>query len=182
MLGVMPDLTLYRLLLSQVSEKPDLTWVQKPQPCPEYWPLVLLKINLHRGKIQSFVVSDGTHQLPCQCDLADTYNKILTLEAGAIIHLVGATPRFSSAEKRYTLWADSILTLKEYDQKLSKEKAKTEKRRAKLQAVMQREGYLPGDEPDTEDLTTGESPEEEASTGSLEGLSPTEPVAAQPSE
>lgn len=136
------DFTLYRLVIAQLAEAPDLQVIQQPHPCPEDWPLVLSRVERFRGQIQRFFVSDGETEVACTSTMIDVYDKITGLDLGAIIHLKGALPRFHEPDKRYQLEVDQVLTLKEYDEELKAEKAREAKRRAKLKAMMEEEGYF----------------------------------------
>ena len=147
-------LTLYQLLTAHLPELPNLSIIQTPSPCPEPWPLMLTEVRMARRQAVGFVVSDGKTQVLCKASVPEVYDKILSLDAGAIIHLRGALPVFMESEKAYGLEIEAVLTLKEFDDELKRRNAKEERRKARMQDQLRREGYLAdpeeaeADEPD----------------------------------
>jgi uncharacterized protein YlzI (FlbEa/FlbD family) len=81
------DLSLYRLLIQQVSPPPDLSLVKQGQLLPEEWPVVLEKIITFRKKVQSFTVTDGKISVVCTSDVPDLYDRVAATEIGTIINL-----------------------------------------------------------------------------------------------
>jgi hypothetical protein len=142
----MEPLGLYRLLISQLDEAPDLTHVQKPAPCPEGWPLFLMGVQYERNRASGFWVADAEgRKCMCVASVNDVYDKIAVLGAGAIIHLKGAHPKFNAAQNAYVLDVATVLTLKEYDADLQRETRRRQKREARLQAEMALEGLVTQD-------------------------------------
>lgn len=112
------DFTLYRLLVQQLSSRPELSLVKQGQPLPEEWPVVLDKIVTYRKQILHFTVTDGKTSLICQSDMPDLYDRIATIELGTIIHLLGARPVFSQQHHGYVANIEDFVTLKQYDEHL----------------------------------------------------------------
>jgi hypothetical protein len=156
---MMNTASLYQFLLEQLPEKPNLTLVQTPSPCPEPWPLLLKELRMARRQVIGFVVSDGTTQVVCKASVPEVYDKVLALDVGSIIHLRGALPVFMESEKAYGLEIESILTLKEFDDELQRLKAKEDRRKAKMQAQLRRDGYLEDVQADTPPPTASTQPE-----------------------
>ena len=144
-------LPLYQLLTAHLPEQPNLSSIQTPSPCPEPWPLMLTEVRMARRQAIGFVVSDGKTQVLCKASVPEVYDKILSLDAGAIIHLRGALPVFMESEKAYGLEIEAVLTLKEFDDELKRRNAKEERRKARMQDQLRKEGYLdvPDEEPET---------------------------------
>ena len=138
----MTTLPLYQLLTAHLPELPNLSIIQTPSPCPEPWPLMLTEVRMARRQAVGFVVSDGKTQVLCKASVPEVYDKILSLDAGAIIHLRGALPVFMESEKAYGLEIEAVLTLKEFDDELKRRNAKEERRKARMQDQLRREGYL----------------------------------------
>jgi hypothetical protein len=132
------DFTLYNLLLSQLSERPDLRIVQNRQPVPEAWPLVLHSFQTFRKQIQAFTVSDGRHTATIVSRLTDVYDRVATMEVGTIIHLIGSEALFDNDRNCYVLDVQDVLTLKSYDERLKEIRQAEEERLARLEA----EGYF----------------------------------------
>jgi hypothetical protein len=143
-------LPLYQLLTDHLPEIPNLQIIQTPSPCPEPWPLLLIEVRMARRQAIGFVVSDGKTQVLCKASVPEVYDKILLLDAGAIIHLRGALPVFMESEKAYGLEIEAVLTLKEFDDELKHRNAKAERRKARMQDQLRREGYL-ADPEETDD-------------------------------
>jgi len=140
-------LPLYQLLVAQLPEAPDLTIIQTPSPCPEPWPLLLKEVITSRRQVTGFIVSDGKTQVLCKASVPEVYDKVVALKtAGVIIHLRGALPVFMESEKAYGLEIEDILTLKEFDEALQRKQAKEERRKARLQDQLRKEGYLAEEE------------------------------------
>ena len=140
-------LPLYQLLVAQLPEAPDLTIIQTPSPCPEPWPLLLKDVITSRRQVTGFIVSDGKTQVLCKASVPEVYDKVVALKtAGVIIHLRGALPVFMESEKAYGLEIEDILTLKEFDEALQRKQAKEERRKARLQDQLRKEGYLAAEE------------------------------------
>jgi hypothetical protein len=112
------DFTLYRLLVQQLSSRPDLSLVKQGQPMPEEWPIVLDKIATYRKQILHFTVNDGKTSIICISDMPDLYERIATIELGTIIHLLGARPVFSPQHQGYVVNVEDFVTLKQYDEHL----------------------------------------------------------------
>jgi hypothetical protein len=141
-------LPLYQLLVAQLPEVPDLTIIQTPSPCPEPWPLLLKEVITSRRQVTGFTVSDGKTQVLCKASVPEVYDKVVALKtAGVIIHLRGALPVFMESEKAYGLEIEDILTLKEFDEALQRKQAKEERRKARLQDQLRKEGYLAEEDP-----------------------------------
>lgn len=140
-------LPLYQLLVAQLPEAPDLTIIQTPSPCPEPWPLLLKEVITSRRQVTGFIVSDGKTQVLCKASVPEVYDKVVALKtAGVIIHLRGALPVFMESEKAYGLEIEDILTLKEFDEALQRKQAREERRKARLQDQLRKEGYLAEEE------------------------------------
>lgn len=112
------DLSLYRLLIQQVSPPPDLSLVKQGQLLPEEWPVVLEKIITFRKKVQSFTITDGKTSVTCTSDVPDLYDRITATELGTIIHLLGARTVFNQTHRVYQLQIEDFATLKQYDEHL----------------------------------------------------------------
>jgi hypothetical protein len=141
----MNALPLYQLLTAHLPEMPNLSIVQTPSPCPEPWPLILKEVRMARRQTTGFVVFDGKTEVLCKASVPEVYDKILSLDAGAIIHLRGALPVFMESEKAYGLEIETVLTLKEFDDELQRRHAKEARRKAKMQDQLRKEGYLEAD-------------------------------------
>lgn len=162
----MDSLQLYQLVVQQLSDMPDLRVIAQPAPCPEAWPLLLTRVETFRGQVQRFYVGDGQREVCCQASFTEVYNKVVALEPGAIIHLVGAQPWFMEEQKGYGLRVEDLLTLREYDALIQKQQRAKQKRQQKVLQAMAEEGYLP---PVTEPVTTGAA----ASSSAASSSSPT---------
>jgi hypothetical protein len=112
------DLTLYRLLVQQLSPQPDLSLIKQGELLPEVWPVVLDKIITYRKKIQYVTVTDGKTSIQCHSDVPDLYDRIATYELGTIIHLLGARTVFQPAQRGYIVLMEDFMTLKQYDEHL----------------------------------------------------------------
>lgn len=110
------DLSLYRLLISQLSLPPDLALVRQGQLLPEEWPVVLERINSYRKQIQSFTVTDGKTTVTVTSDVPDLYERIARTEIGTIIHLLGARTVFNQQTRGYVVAIEDFATLKQYDE------------------------------------------------------------------
>jgi hypothetical protein len=148
----MNALPLYQLLTAHLPETPNLTIVQTPSPCPEPWPLILKEVRMARRQAIGFVVFDGKTQVLCKASVPEVYDKILSLDAGAIIHLRGALPVFMESEKAYGLEIETVLTLKEFDDELKRRNAKEERRKARMQDQLRKEGYLKDPDEEEEEM------------------------------
>ena len=114
------DLSLYRILIQNLSPPPDLSRVKQGQLLPEEWPVVLERIVSYRKKVQSFTITDGHTSVTCMSDVPDLYDRIASTELGTIIHLLGARTVFSQASRSYSLQIEDYVTLKQYDDHLRK--------------------------------------------------------------
>jgi hypothetical protein len=110
------DLSLYRLLISQLSPQPDLSIVKQGQLLPEEWPVVLERINSYRKQVQSFTVTDGKTSVTITSEVPDLYDRIAGTEIGTIIHLLGAKTVFHQSHRGYILHIEDFVTLKQYDE------------------------------------------------------------------
>lgn len=133
-----PPLQLYRLVISHLSDAPDLAIVQDRQPVPEEWPLILRETVTQRGQFQYFVVTDGVRDVQCVTHVPDLQRKVMGLEAGAIIHLIGAEIRFDDTCRAYILDVQDTCTLKEFDTRLKQR----QREQAERLAWMKAQGYL----------------------------------------
>ncbi|MBK8189554.1 MAG: hypothetical protein IPK79_03805 [Vampirovibrionales bacterium] len=131
-------LQLYRLVISHLSDEPDVAIVQSRQPVPEEWPLILQETATLRGQFQHFLVSDGKRAVQCVTAVPDLQRKVMNMEAGAIIHLIGAEVRFDDATRTYILDVQDTCTLKEFDTRLKQR----EREQAERLAWMKAQGYL----------------------------------------
>jgi hypothetical protein len=112
------DLTLYHLITHQLTDPPDLSIIDQKHPVPENWPVVLEGLQTFRKKILGFTVTDGKRSVYCISNLPEVYDRVASLEAGIVIHLIGAETIYDDARKSYILDIQSVLTLKEYDDHL----------------------------------------------------------------
>lgn len=127
------ELTLYRIITQQLPSEPDLAFVkQQGQLLPEEWPVLLEKIMSYRKQVQSFVVSDGKTSLTCTSDVPDLYDRIAATEIGTIIHLLGAKSVYNQSQRQYTVRIEDFMTLKQYDEYLSRIREAEAKRLADL--------------------------------------------------
>jgi hypothetical protein len=127
------ELTLYRIIAQQLSPEPDLANVkQQGQLLPEEWPVLLEKITSYRKQVQSFVVSDGKTSLTCLSDVPDLYDRIAATEIGAIIHLLGAKTVYNQSQRQYVVRIEDFMTLKQYDEHLTRIREAEAKRLADL--------------------------------------------------
>lgn len=127
------NLSFYQLIISHLSEAPDLSIVQTRHPVPEQWPLVLEGMQISKKQVQSFSVTDGKTSVYCVAPVPEIYDKAAHLERGAIIHLLGSSPKFDNHRKIYILEVQSICTLKEFDDRIKQEREEEALRRAKIQ-------------------------------------------------
>lgn len=130
------DLSLYKLLIQQLSPAPDLAHIKQGQLLPEEWPVVLDKINSYRKKIQSFTVTDGKVSIICTSDVPDLYDRIAATESGTIIHLLGSRTIFSPMHRHYILQIEDFVTLKQYDEYLRQIREEEARRLADLHDEM----------------------------------------------
>jgi hypothetical protein len=128
----MSSKALYEILIQQLPERPDLSVVQKRQPIPEDWPVLLTRVQLFRKQVQQFVVTDNNVTVICRSRLPEVYDKIVSMELGTIIHLIGTEITFDSERKCYIADVQNIYTLKEYDEHLKVIRQAEEERLAKL--------------------------------------------------
>lgn len=112
------DLTLYHLITHQLTDPPDLSIIDQKHPVPENWPLVLEGLQTFRKKILGFTVTDGKRSVYCISNLPEVYERVASLEAGIVIHLIGAETIYDDTRKSYILDIQSVVTLKEYDDHL----------------------------------------------------------------
>ena len=126
------DLTLYRLLLTQISTQPDLSLVKQGQLLPEEWPVVLERITSYRKQIQSFSVTDGKTSMMITSNVPDLYERIARTELGTIIHLLGARTVFSQTHRGYTVHIEDFATLKQYDEHMRQVRESEARRLADL--------------------------------------------------
>ncbi len=150
------DFTLYNLVISQLAEKPDLSIVQNRLPVPEEWPLVVENISTYRKHLEYFQVSDGQNSAMCFTAVPELQQKIVSMEIGTILHLIGAETRFDDDRKFYVVELQDVCTLKEYDDRLKdQEKAEAERR-----AWLKSQGYLEemSYDPSASGETSGPSP------------------------
>jgi|GEM_PF-5671086 len=142
------SLALYQLITAQLPDQPDLRVVQKCEPCPEAWPLLLDNLHYERRRLTGFFVSDGNRtRVFCRCTVDELTEKLLELGEGAIIHLRGAIPRYFDAHGGYGLDVDHILKLKEYDEEMKHVAQKQAKREARTRAQLMAEGLIESDAP-----------------------------------
>jgi len=127
------ELALYRIIAQQLSPEPDLCIVkQQGQLLPEEWPVILEKITSYRKQVQSFVVSDGKPSLTCISDVPDLYDRIAATEIGTIIHLLGAKTVYNQSQRQYIVRIEDFMTLKQYDEYLTRIREAEAKRLADL--------------------------------------------------
>lgn len=126
------DLSLYRLLISQLSTPPDLALVRQGQLLPEEWPVVLERINSYRKQIQSFTVTDGKASITITSDVPDLYDRVARTEIGTIIHLLGARTVFNPQQRGYNVSIEDFATLKQYDEHMRRIREAEAKRLADL--------------------------------------------------
>jgi hypothetical protein len=139
-------LTLYQLITAQLPDQPDLSVVQKPEPCPEAWPLLLESLHYERRRLTGFFVSDAQkNRVFCRCTVEEQTEKLIDLGEGAIVHLRGAVPRYFEAHGGYGLDVDNILKLKEYDEEMKHVAQKRAKREARTRAQLMAEGVIEDD-------------------------------------
>lgn len=135
------ELSLYRIIAQQLSPEPDLDPIkQQGQLLPEEWPVILEKISTYRKQVQSFIVSDGKTSLTCTSDVPDLYDRIAATEIGTIIHLLGAKTVYNQSQRQYTVRIEDFMTLKQYDEHLTRIREAEAKRLADL-ADLNRELY-----------------------------------------
>ncbi|MEB3244412.1 MAG: hypothetical protein VKJ06_00290 [Vampirovibrionales bacterium] len=132
------DFTLYNILVSQLAEQldeqPDLTIVQHKKHVPDAWPLVLTGITSYRKQIRYFTVSDGKTSVPCYgCVPDEVYERVMHLEPGAIVHLMGAEPRYNADHNGYVLDVQDVMTLKAYENYLNDLRMRESQRMARMQ-------------------------------------------------
>ena len=127
------ELTLYRIITQQLPSEPDLAPTkQQGHLLPEEWPVLLEKITSYRKQVQSFVVSDGKTSLTCTSDVPDLYDRIAATEIGTIIHLLGAKSVYNQSQRHYSVRIEDFMTLKQYDEHLSRIREAEAKRLADL--------------------------------------------------
>ncbi len=134
---------MYAAITQHLPEAPNLAIVQQRQPLPEQWPVMLVAIHTQRGMLTSIEVGDGTHTAHCTTSIPDLAQRLTTMEAGAIVHVLGGEPRHSDAHGAYVLDIQQVCTLKEYDT-LVKNRAKEDQRRAEQQQAWLEETYGDG--------------------------------------
>ncbi len=137
---------LYAAITQHLPEQPDLAIIQQRQPLPEQWPVMLVAIHTQRGWLTSIEVSDGAHTVHCTTTIPDVAKRLMTMESGTIVHVLGGEPRHSEAHSAYVLDIQQVCTLKEYDT-LVKTRAEEDQRRAEQQQAWLEETY--GDGTDT---------------------------------
>lgn len=134
---LMPDLTLYQLLLTQLPEPPDLTCVQQRLPLPEHWPVVLKAFDMRRGAMESFTITDGKADAICLSKVPDVVSRLATMEIGTVLHILGGEIRHSDVYKTYVVDVQDICTLKEYDALLKQRERETRRKTEKHQAWLE---------------------------------------------
>lgn len=131
---------LYQTITQHLSESPDVSIIQQRQPLPEEWPLILTAIHTQRGWLTSVEMSDGEHTVHCTTTIPDLAKRLMTMELGTIVHILGGEARFSEAHKAYVVDIQQICTLKEYDT-LLKNRSEEEQRRAEQHKAWLEETY-----------------------------------------
>ncbi len=127
---------LYNILVSQLSDKPNLADIQERHPLAETWPVILKEIKTFRNQMQHFVIDDGQSQCICTTTLPDVETKVKQMELGSIIHIVGADIRFSEANKQYIADVQEVCTLKQYDDRM---KQQEEAKRQRMEWLKQQQ-------------------------------------------
>lgn len=126
------DLSLYRLLIQQISPPPDLAIVKQGELLPETWPVVLERISSYRKQVQHFNVTDGKTSVIVTSDVPDLYDRIAATEIGTIIHLLGAKTAFNQQHRGYIVQIEDFATLKQYDEHLREVQEAEARRQAEL--------------------------------------------------
>jgi len=122
-------LALYQAVITHLPEPPNVAVVQERHPLPESWPVILSAVNTGRGGyLQSVEVSDGTHTVHCTTTVPEVANRLVSLEPGTVIHVLGGEVRYSEAHRAYVLDVENVCTLKEYDTLLKQRQAAADER------------------------------------------------------
>lgn len=140
------DLSLYHILVQQLSPAPDLACIDQGALLPEEWPVVLEKIVTYRKQVRHFTVTDGKRSVICTSDVPDLYSRIAATELGTIIHLLGAKTTYNQTAHQYCVQVEDFATLKQYDEHLRRIREAEARRLADL-ADMNRELQMQEDLP-----------------------------------
>jgi hypothetical protein len=143
-------LPLYQAVISHLPQAPDLSTIQQRQPLPEDWPVMLVSIHTGRGGyLETIEITDGTHTAHCTTTIPDVANRLVSLDAGTVIHILGGETRYSDQHRCYVLDIENVCTLKEYDT-ITKQRAAADAERAEHQRQWLEETYFSNDTADTD--------------------------------
>lgn len=137
------ELTLYKILIQQLSPVPDLMSLRDGGLLPEEWPLVLNKIEVHRKNVQWFQVTDSKTTMICVSSVPDLYRRITQTELGTIIHLLGPKTIYSQEHKRYILQIEDFATLKQYDDQMRRIREEEARRLADMHDALAEYQHYP---------------------------------------
>jgi hypothetical protein len=109
-------------------------------------------VSIHTGRggyLETIEITDGTHTAHCTTTIPDVANRLVSLDAGTVIHILGGETRYSDQHRCYVLDIENVCTLKEYDT-ITKQRAAADAERAEHQRQWLEETYFSNDTADTD--------------------------------